>query len=161
MAMHGRARPTLGAAMTSPSATKQARSSSNSRMAEEIPVGAAGGLARVRRGWHKPAMPSQRQTILVVEDEASIAETVVYALQTEGFAVLWKTTGGEALAALQAQPVALVVLDIGLPDRSGFDVCRELRQQSAVPVIFLTARSDEVDRIVGLELGADDYVAKP
>jgi two-component system catabolic regulation response regulator CreB len=106
-------------------------------------------------------MPSQRQTILVVEDEASIAETVVYALETEGFAVLWKTTGGEALAALQAQPVALVVLDIGLPDQSGFDVCREIRRLQAVPVIFLTARSDEVDRIVGLELGADDYVAKP
>jgi two-component system catabolic regulation response regulator CreB len=103
----------------------------------------------------------QRQTILVVEDEASIAETVLYALRTEGFEPLWKTTGRDALAALQSQPVALVVLDIGLPDMSGFDVCRSLRQHHAVPVIFLTARSDEVDRIVGLELGADDYVAKP
>lgn len=106
-------------------------------------------------------MPIQRPTILLVEDEASIAETVVYALQTEGFSPLWKTTGRDALAALRAQPVALVVLDIGLPDMSGFDVCREIRRKHEVPVVFLTARSDEVDRIVGLELGADDYVAKP
>jgi two-component system catabolic regulation response regulator CreB len=106
-------------------------------------------------------MPEPRQTILVVEDEPPIAETVVYALQTEGFAVLWKTTGRDALAVLQAQPVALVVLDVGLPDMSGFDVCREIQRRGPVPVIFLTARSSEVDRIVGLELGADDYLAKP
>lgn len=106
-------------------------------------------------------MSPTRQTILVVEDEASIAETIVYALRTEGFEPLWKTTGRDALAALGQQPVALVVLDVGLPDMSGFDVCRELRKQHAVPVIFLTARSSEVDKIVGLELGADDYLAKP
>jgi len=106
-------------------------------------------------------MPAARQTILVVEDEASIAETIVYALQTEGFTPVWKTTGRDALAALAQQPVTLVVLDVGLPDMSGFDVCRELRQRHAVPVIFLTARSSEVDKVVGLELGADDYLAKP
>ena len=106
-------------------------------------------------------MSSPRQTILVVEDEAAIAETIVYALRTEGFASLWKTTGRDALAALTQQPVALIVLDVGLPDMSGFDVCRELRKQHTVPVIFLTARSGEVDKIVGLELGADDYLAKP
>ena len=106
-------------------------------------------------------MPAARQTILVVEDEAPIAETITYALQTEGFAPVWKTTGRDALAVLAAQPVALVVLDVGLPDMSGFDVCRELRKRHAVPVIFLTARSGEVDKIVGLELGADDYIAKP
>ena len=106
-------------------------------------------------------MPPLRQTILVVEDEASIAETIVYALQTEGFAPLWKTTGREALAALAGAPVALVVLDVGLPDLSGFDVCREMRRTTTVPVIFLTARSSEVDKVVGLELGADDYLAKP
>ena len=106
-------------------------------------------------------MSSARQTILVVEDEAAIAETITYALQTEGFAPVWKTTGREALAVLGAQPVALVVLDVGLPDVSGLDVCRELRKRHAVPVIFLTARSGEIDRIVGLELGADDYLAKP
>ena len=106
-------------------------------------------------------MPPLRQTILVVEDEAAIAETIVYALQTEGFAPVWKTTGREALAVLAQQPVALVVLDVGLPDVSGFDVCRELQRAGPVPVIFLTARSSEVDKIVGLELGADDYLAKP
>lgn len=106
-------------------------------------------------------MTGVRQTILVVEDEASIAETITYALQTEGFVPLWKTTGREALAVLAAQPVAFVVLDVGLPDMSGFDVCRELRKRHAVPVIFLTARSSEVDKIVGLEIGADDYLTKP
>jgi len=106
-------------------------------------------------------MPSANQLILVVEDEAAIAETIVYALQTEGFAPLWKTTGRDALAALAAQPVALVVLDVGLPDMSGFDVCREIQRRGATPVIFLTARSSEVDKIVGLEIGADDYLAKP
>ena len=106
-------------------------------------------------------MPEPRQTILVVEDEPPIAETIVYALQTEGFAVLWKTTGRDALAVMQEQVVALVVLDVGLPDMSGFDVCREIQRRGPVPVIFLTARSSEVDRIVGLELGADDYLAKP
>lgn len=106
-------------------------------------------------------MPLTRQTILVVEDEAAIAETIVYALRTEGFATLWQSTGRDALAVLAQQPVALVVLDVGLPDASGFDVCRELRRRHAVPVIFLTARSSEVDKIVGLELGADDYLAKP
>jgi len=104
---------------------------------------------------------SSRPTVLVVEDEAGIAETILYALRTEGFAPLWKTTGRDALAALAAEPVALVVLDVGLPDMSGFDVCRELQRRRAVPVIFLTARAGEVDKIVGLELGADDYLAKP
>jgi two-component system catabolic regulation response regulator CreB len=106
-------------------------------------------------------MPPPRPTILVVEDEAAIAETIVYALRTEGFEPLWLTTGREALAALDRSPVMLVVLDVGLPDMNGFDVCRELRKRHAVPVIFLTARSGEVDKIVGLELGADDYLAKP
>ncbi len=106
-------------------------------------------------------MMPPRPTILVVEDEAAIAETIVYALQTEGFVPVWKTTGRDALAAMAEHPVALVVLDVGLPDMSGFDVCRELQRTSRVPVIFLTARSGEVDKIVGLELGADDYVAKP
>jgi two-component system catabolic regulation response regulator CreB len=106
-------------------------------------------------------MPPARPTILVVEDEPPIAETLVYALETEGFAPLWKTTGREALAALAAQEVALVVLDVGLPDGNGFDLCREIRRRRNVPIIFLTARSSEVDRIVGLEIGGDDYLAKP
>ncbi len=106
-------------------------------------------------------MPLARLIILVVEDEAPIAETITYALQTEGFAPVWKATGREALATQREQPAALVLLDVGLPDMSGFDVCRELQKLGAPPVIFLTARSGEVDKIVGLELGADDYLAKP
>ena len=106
-------------------------------------------------------MSPLRQVILVVEDETSIAETIIYALRTEGFEPLWRSTGHEALTVLGGQPVALVLLDVGLPDMSGFDVCREILRRSQVPVIFLTARSSEVDKIVGLELGADDYLAKP
>jgi two-component system, OmpR family, catabolic regulation response regulator CreB len=106
-------------------------------------------------------MPAVRQIILVVEDEQAIADTIVYALRTEGFEPVWRTTGGAALDVVSTQPVVLVVLDVGLPDMSGFDVCRELQKRGAPPVIFLTARNAEVDRIVGLELGADDYLAKP
>ncbi len=106
-------------------------------------------------------MSNSRQKILVVEDEAAIADTILYALRTEGYEPVWRTTGREALAVLAEQAVALAVLDVGLPDTSGFELCREIQRRSALPVIFLTARSAEVDRIVGLELGADDYLAKP
>jgi two-component system, OmpR family, catabolic regulation response regulator CreB len=106
-------------------------------------------------------MPPLRQVILVVEDEQAIADTIVYALRTEGFEPVWRTTGAAALEVVRTQPVGLVVLDVGLPDMSGFDVCRKLQKRGAPPIIFLTARSAEVDRIVGLELGADDYLAKP
>jgi len=99
--------------------------------------------------------------ILIVDDESAISDTLAYALQADGFASDCCTLGAEALARLDAGDHDLVVLDVGLPDMSGFDVCRVLRRRSDVPVIFLTARSDEVDRIVGLELGADDYVTKP
>lgn len=102
--------------------------------------------------------------ILIVDDEPAIADMVMYALRTEGYAPEWVGLARDALnrlAAADGAEFALVVLDVGLPDGSGFDVCRELRRHSDVPVIFLTARADEVDRIVGLELGADDYVAKP
>jgi two-component system catabolic regulation response regulator CreB len=106
-------------------------------------------------------MLNSRQTILIVEDESSIAETIIYALQTEGFAPIWKATGHEALAAFERCAAALVILDIGLPDTSGFELCKEFRRQRDVPVIFLTARTSETDRIVGLEIGGDDYLAKP
>jgi len=106
-------------------------------------------------------MPTARQVILVVEDEQSIADTILYALRTEGYEPIWRATGGEALAVVRTQAVSLVVLDVGLPDMSGFAVCRELQALGAPPVIFLTARNAEVDRVVGLELGADDYLAKP
>ncbi|HJV96041.1 MAG TPA: two-component system response regulator CreB [Albitalea sp.] len=99
--------------------------------------------------------------ILIVEDEPGIADTLQYALRTDGFEPAWVHTGEDALAALRAQPPALVILDVGLPDSSGFEVFKRLREFSDVPVVFLTARSDEIDRVVGLELGADDYVAKP
>lgn len=99
--------------------------------------------------------------ILVVEDEPGIADAIRYVLDSHGFEVSWCQTGGEALAAFVAQRPALAVLDVGLPDISGFDLFRQLRANGDVPVVFLTARSDEIDRVVGLELGADDYIAKP
>ena len=99
--------------------------------------------------------------ILMVHDEPAIADTLAYALKTEGFTADCVGLGREALSAIRDGDFSLVILDVGLPDLNGFDVCRELRRVSDMPVVFLTARSDEVDRIVGLELGADDYVPKP
>ena len=99
--------------------------------------------------------------ILIIEDEPAIADTLVYALKTEGFAPEWCATGGAGLAALRVRSFALVVLDVGLPDGSGFDVCKAIRTTSAVPVLFLTARNTELDRVLGLELGGDDYLVKP
>ncbi|MGC4072146.1 MAG: two-component system response regulator CreB [Nibricoccus sp.] len=101
------------------------------------------------------------QTILIVEDEPTIADTLVYALKTEGFDPVWRATGGEALDVLGARTVALVILDVGLPDVNGFELCKNIRARWTVPVLFLTARADEIDRIVGLEIGGDDYVTKP
>jgi two-component system, OmpR family, catabolic regulation response regulator CreB len=105
------------------------------------------------------------RTVLIVEDELAIADSIAYALRTDGFTPLHVTLGQHALDAMQTSDApdlpALIVLDVGLPDMNGFEVCRRLRQFSNVPVIFLTARSDEIDRIVGLEIGADDYVTKP
>lgn len=104
------------------------------------------------------------KTILIVEDEQAIADSIAYALRTDGFTPQHVLLGEQALTVLRSSAApapALVVLDIGLPDTSGLEVCRRLRQFSEVPVIFLTARSDEIDRIVGLEIGADDYVTKP
>lgn len=102
-----------------------------------------------------------QRRVLVVEDEPSIAETILYALRTELFEAVHKETGTEALEALRTEVFDCVILDVGLPDISGFDVCRQLRQFSTVPVIFLTARDGELDRVLGLELGGDDYVPKP
>jgi two-component system, OmpR family, catabolic regulation response regulator CreB len=103
-----------------------------------------------------------RPRILVVEDEPAIADTIVYALSTDGFEPHWCATGGAALDAARAQPCALAVLDVGLPDINGFELFKRLQQiDRGLPVIFLTARSGEIDRVVGLELGADDYIAKP
>ncbi len=99
--------------------------------------------------------------ILVIEDEPSIFDNISYVLENEGFSALWAKTAGEGRAMFKSGETSLVVLDIGLPDASGMDLCREIRKISDCPIIFLTARSGEIDRIVGLEIGADDYVTKP
>jgi two-component system catabolic regulation response regulator CreB len=99
--------------------------------------------------------------ILIVEDEPAIADNIAFAVETENMVPLRAATAGEGWDLLLGQPINLVVLDVGLPDENGFDFCRRLRTRSDVPVIFLTARKEEIDRIVGLELGADDYMAKP
>lgn len=102
------------------------------------------------------------QKILLVEDEVAIADAVIYALETEGFEITWHTLGQDALADLQqANNYALIVLDVGLPDANGFDICKKIRRFSDIPIIFLTARNEEIDRIVGLEIGGDDYMTKP
>ncbi len=100
-------------------------------------------------------------TILIAEDEPAIAETVAYALRSEGHAAEHVLLGETVVPRVRAGGIDLVILDVGLPDASGFDVCRALRAASDVPVIFLTARESEIDRVLGLELGADDYVVKP
>ena len=102
-----------------------------------------------------------RQRILIVEDELSIVDTVKYVLEQAMFDVLNATTAGEGEKLLRQHKPDLMILDIGLPDLNGLDFYRKIRREFDLPVIFLTARSDEVDRIVGLELGADDYVTKP
>jgi DNA-binding response OmpR family regulator len=96
--------------------------------------------------------------LLVAEDDAAIAEPLVKGLEREGFTVTWVATGQGALDAAAAD---LVLLDLGLPDLDGYEVCRRLRATSDTPIIVITARGSEVDRVVGLELGADDYVVKP
>jgi len=100
-------------------------------------------------------------TIVVVEDEANIADLVGMYLEREGFRVLKTETGAAGLAAFRDHRPRLVVLDVGLPDIDGLEVCKEIRRTSQIPVIFLTARDGEVDRVLGLELGADDYLTKP
>lgn len=101
------------------------------------------------------------QNILIVEDESSIAENLKYALETEHFKCLHVETGILAVETAKAMRFDLIVLDIGLPDISGFDVCKEVRSCQDTPILFLSARDSEIDRILGLEFGADDYVAKP
>ncbi|MEN1836424.1 two-component system response regulator CreB [Pseudomonas lijiangensis] len=99
--------------------------------------------------------------ILIVEDEAAIADTLVYALQGEGFTTTWLGLGQAAVEHQRSTPADLIILDIGLPDITGFEACKQLRRFSDVPVMFLSARDGEIDRVVGLEIGADDYVVKP
>lgn len=99
--------------------------------------------------------------ILIVDDEPAIVDAIQYALETEGFETVCLSSGMPVISTLTEDAADLVILDIGLPDVSGFELCGRIRQVSQVPVIFLTARTDEIDRVVGLEIGADDYITKP
>lgn len=109
----------------------------------------------------KPDTQSSLKRILLVEDDPAIADPLSYALTRENWHVNWCATGRDALTALAANRFDCILLDIGLPDTDGFALCREIRKTLDTPLIFLTARNDEIDRIVGLELGADDYLGKP
>src|SRR5947207_4326716 len=100
-------------------------------------------------------------TILLVDDEDAVQKLLTYPLEHEGFRVLQARDGEEALRRFEGERVDLVVLDIMLPRLDGLEVCRRLRAHSTVPIIMLTARDDELDKVVGLELGADDYITKP
>jgi two-component system catabolic regulation response regulator CreB len=99
--------------------------------------------------------------ILVIEDEGPIADTICYALKTEGFDTHWSQNGTDGLNAFLNYCPDLIILDVGLPDVNGYELCKEIRRKANVPVIFLTARNSEIDRVVGLEIGADDYITKP
>lgn len=102
------------------------------------------------------------ERILIVEDDRAVAHGLRYGLQQEGFAVLWAETGRAALELVRSQHPQLILLDIRLPDITGFDVCRQLRREGLrQPILILTARDEEIDKVLGLELGADDYVVKP
>jgi two-component system response regulator RegX3 len=106
-------------------------------------------------------MQAERQRILIVEDEDSLAESIRYNLEREGFTVRVADDGAAALEAFRADPPELVILDLMLPQMSGLDVCRAIRSESTVPMIVVTAKDSEADKVTGLELGADDYVTKP
>lgn len=103
--------------------------------------------------------------ILIIEDEQEIADTLEYAINSEGLQALWVSNGADAQHTLQTEKIDFCVLDIGLPDCSGFELLKEIRQGKQpyrdIPILLLTARTEEIDRIIGLEIGADDYVAKP
>src|SRR5437899_8486460 len=105
--------------------------------------------------------PPSGQTVLVVEDEASIASFVAMYLKNAGYGVKVAASGGDALEQVSSEPPALIVLDLMLPDIDGVEVCRRIRQDSDLPILMLTARDEDVDKIIGLEVGADDYLTKP
>jgi DNA-binding response OmpR family regulator len=106
-------------------------------------------------------MSSEAPRILLVDDERSVQTLLTYPLRKEGYDVITASTGQEALDRFREGQFDLVVLDVMLPEVDGFDVCRRLRAQSAVPIIMLTAKAEELDKVLGLELGADDYITKP
>src|SRR5213593_831503 len=100
-------------------------------------------------------------SVLLVEDEENLAALVRAYLEQEGYRVIPAVTGAGALRAIEAEPMRLVVLDLNLPDMDGLDVCRQIRIRSSVPIVMLTARDEEADRLAGLGAGADDYIGKP
>ena len=100
-------------------------------------------------------------TILLVEDEEDIATLVRTYLEKDGFRVIWAARGVDGLLALEQNVIRLAILDLQLPDADGLDLCRAIREHSRLPIVIVTARDEEIDRIIGLELGADDYVTKP
>lgn len=106
-------------------------------------------------------MNGKKAKILIVEDEPAISEMIQYALETDGFETHCLSSGMPVRSLLDEKPMDLIVLDIGLPDINGVELCKEIRKTHTLPIIFLTARTDEIDRVVGLEIGADDYVVKP
>ena len=149
-------------------ATTDPRSQPNPRLSEDEPeaaptlLGAASSFPQADSGHNGDAVQQRRKrTVLLVEDEESITAPLAEALGREGFETKVAGTVSESLDLAKRVRPDLVLLDVMLPDGSGFDVCRELRRSSRVPIIMLTARGEEPDRIVGLELGADDYVVKP
>ena len=106
-------------------------------------------------------MEMMNPKILIVEDEQAIADNIQYALETEGFNTQCLSSGMPVIQLLAEESIDLMILDIGLPDINGLELCKEVRKKHKLPIIFLTARSAEIDRVVGLEIGADDYVVKP
>jgi len=106
-------------------------------------------------------MDAKPTTILLIEDDESIAEPLIFGLESEGFHVLHATNGQQGLHLARTGSPAVILLDVMLPDVDGFTVCRTLRRESAVPILMLTARGQEMERVMGLELGADDYIVKP
>src|SRR6266540_4745233 len=164
----GRSRPRARALL--PRAREQGGGRLRSRAVDRLPgggrpareAGDRGGRGGRRQG-SAPAAPGVvvAETILVVEDEAAIADAVAYALEAEGFEVERAEDGEQALEHARQRPYDLVVLDLRLPKISGIEVCRTLRTESAIPILMLTAKDSELDRVVGLEVGADDYVTKP
>jgi two-component system catabolic regulation response regulator CreB len=108
----------------------------------------------MKGGWFMPK-------VLLVEDEEAIAQTLIYALETEGLSTVWVRLGQEAMKMLASGDIDVMILDVGLPDINGFELCRNIRLQSELPILFLTARHGEIDKVLGLELGGDDYVTKP
>lgn len=125
----------------------------NQRWVADFPIAGRASFGELAR--------MQPRRILLVEDERPIAENIIFALEQERFAVHWVSTGGEAIQLLESALPDFLILDINLPDMTGFDVCRALRKKAETPALFLSARQEEIDRIVALEIGGDDYLMKP